>query len=282
MSKVVGYSCPHCGAPLPASVQGAAFCPFCGSTVSVTSGGQAVEPRKFGYEFEYGRYDAQNSIPGARLASEISKLLKPIDVLNQSKARLAELEQRVKLTEENLREYTKNNGKLKYLVPVASLLFLNWVNVAILASVGIACAEYLFFKARFARQSGAMQSAITSDRAKIQETEARLNELHSKYNFSLVPADYLQYEPMSFFVKVLNSGRAASLQQAINIYEDEKHKKKLLRLQEEQNRLKEEELEMQRKQLELAQQKTGVDWGAIAAAAGTVAIAVLTLKGKRK
>ncbi len=46
MSKVVGHSCPHCGAPLPASVRGATFCPFCGSTVTLSSEGQALNPRK--------------------------------------------------------------------------------------------------------------------------------------------------------------------------------------------------------------------------------------------
>ena len=119
-----------------------------------------------------------------------------------------------------------------------------------------------------------------------------MNELKDNYQFDLVPEDYREREAMAYFVKVLRNGRAASLQQAINLYEDEKHKKQVLRLQQEQLALKQEALDVQRqqmeadqaykeKQLELAQQKKGVDWGAVAAVAGTVVAAAIAFKDRQ-
>ncbi len=283
MDTVSAHNCPHCGAPLPPMVNGKATCDFCGSTVNANSGFQyAAMPRQFGYEFEKGRYDAQNSIPGAELAAEIKKLLTPIDDLNQTRTSLSELQTKVKISEENLRVYTDKNKSLPYIIPVGAFLFLLWCEATFLPSLVVSLASWGFLKLRIGRNTKRLQSTYLSCNDRKTQTERHLDELKRTYNFAIIPEEYQYYEALSFFVKALNSGRAASLQQAINLYEDEKHKQKVLRLQAEQNRLKEAELEVQRQQLELAQQKKGVDWGAVAATAGAVAVAALTLKGKRK
>ena len=63
---------------------------------------------------------------------------------------------------------------------------------------------------------------------KYKDASEHLEWLYSAYDFDVVPEDYREPEAMVFFVKVLNSGRALSLNQAINMYEDDKHKKELL------------------------------------------------------
>lgn len=291
MSKVSSHACPHCGAPLPTTKLGTVYCDFCGAAVTLSA--DTSEPRQFGFEFEKGRYDAQNSIPGAELAAEIKKLIPPLDDLRQTTIQLDELKAKVRKAEKELKKGDATNKLLMYILPVASFLVLLWLDASFLAALVVALFIFGFYKIRITGREKSLQTAYKTYKDKMAVTADHLNEVYNSYNFDIVPEEYRQRDPMVFFVKVLNSGRAASLQQAINLYEEEKHKKELLRLQQEQNALKQQELEIQRQQLkdqqefnakklELAQQKKGVDWGAVAAAAGSVAIAAVTLKGKRK
>ena len=291
MSRVSGHVCPHCGAPLHTAKLGTVRCDFCGSTVTLSA--DASEPRQFGYEFERGRFDAQNSIPGAELAAEIRKLIDPLDDLQQTTTQLKELKAKVKKAETALKNGDSSNKLLMYILPVASFLFLIWLDASYLAALVVAVFIFGFYKLRNTGRKKNLEAAYRAYKEKLAVTADHLNEVYNSYNFDVVPEAYRQREPMLFFVKVLDSGRAASLQQAINLYEEEKHRRELLRLQQEQNAIKRQELEVQRQQLkdqkefnkkklELAQQKKGVDWGAVAAAAGSVAIAAATLKGKRK
>lgn len=291
MSRVSGYTCPHCGAPLSTANYGKVRCDFCGSTVTISA--DISEPRQLGYEFEKGRYDAQNSIPGAELAAEIKKLIKPLDDLQQSTTQLNELKSKIQEVEKEINNGDKTNKLLMYALPLTSFFFLIWLNTSYIAAILVALFIFGFYKIRVTNREKSLQTAYVLYKEKMATTADHLNELYNTYNFDVIPEEYQKREPMTFFVKALNSGRAASLLQAINLYEDEKQHKEILRMQQEQNIIKQQELEIQRQQLkdqqefnakklELAQQKKGVDWAAVAAAAGSVAIAALSMKGKRK
>lgn len=291
MSKISGHTCPHCGAPLPSTKRGTVYCEFCGSAVTISA--DASEPREFGYEFERGRYDAQNSIPGAELAEEIRKLIKPLDELRQTTIQLEELKGKFQRAQKELKAGDSTNKALMYTVPIISFfILLMMFDSNFLIALVVALAIFGFYKIRITGREKSLQTAYANYKEKMATTADHLNELYNSYNFDIVPEEYRQHEPMTFFVKVLSSGRAASLQQAINLYEDHKHKRELLRLQQEQNEIKRKELEVQRQQLqdqkefnekklELEQQKRGVDWASLAAAAGSVAIAAAAIK-KRK
>jgi len=291
MSKISDHVCPHCGAPLPITKLGTVQCEFCGSTVALRA--DTSEPRQFGFEFEKGRYDAQNSIPGAELATEIRKLIVALDDLWQTTIQLDELKAEVQKVEKVLKEGDLKNKTRMYLLPFASFSILLLFGTSFLAALFVALLIFAFNKIRITGREHSLQTAYKNYKSRMAETVDHLNEVYNSYNFEIIPEEYRQREPMTYFVKDLNSGRAATLQQAINLFEDEKHKKELLRLQQEQNELKQQELEVQRQQLkdqqefnakklELAQQKKGIDWGAVVAAAGSVAIAAATLKGRRK
>lgn len=292
--KVSNLVCPHCGAPLCSTKRGTVYCEFCGSAVAVTPESPLEnEPRQFGYEFEKGRFDAQNSIPGAELAEEIKKLIPPLDDIRKDTIQLEELKSKVQKLETELKAGDGTNTFLMYILPVASFFFLRWLDASFIVSIVVSLFIFGVYYIRNTGRKKALENAYSSYKEKLATTADHLNEVYNSYHFDIVPEEYRQCEPMKFFVKVLSSGRAASLQQAINLYEEDKHQKGLLRLQQEQNVLKQQEIEVQRQQLkdqqefnakklELMQQKKGVDWGAVAAAASSVAIAAVTLKSKRK
>ena len=294
MSKVSVHSCPNCGAPLPNSERDPKFCPFCGTPIKIVPESVLeIEPRKFGYEFEKGRYDAQNSIPGSELANEIRKLIKPTEELALAYNRLDELEQKVQASEKEMQDSVTANLILMYGLPVVGFYFLYRVNVPVIAAIVSALLFFAVLRISITLRKKARTATYTDYKAKVEAASAHIDKLYDTYNFNLVPEEYLYREAMTYFVKVLSGGRAASLQQAINLYEDEKHRKKQIQIQQEQLALKQQEIDIQRQQLEdqkefnakkleLAQQKKGVDWGSVAAAAGAVAGVALSFKNKRK
>ena len=293
MSKVSSYICPRCGAPLPHATPGTSFCEFCGSPIKVTPESLAeIEPRKFGYEFEKGRYDAQNSVPGAALAEEIQKLIQPLDDLHQTESSYADLKWKTANAKSKLEKAGGYNKILMYTLPLLAFLYLLFVRVPVLAALAVAIGFFAVYRIHFRAREKALRAAYAKSKKQLASIRNHLNELKDNYQFDLVPEDYREREAMAYFVKVLRNGRAASLQQAINLYEDEKHKKQVLRLQQEQLALKQEALDVQRqqmeadqaykeKQLELAQQKKSVDWGAVAAVAGTVVAAAIAFKDRQ-
>ena len=294
MSKATSLSCPQCGAPLPHADPGRRFCEFCGAPITVTPESLLEnEPRKFGYEFEKGRYDAQNSIPGLELAEKIHELIQPLADLHRAEACLADLEKKVALAKEDVEKADRTNKILMYALPLLLFYALFSRGMNIFISLAVALGVFIIYKGTVSLKMQSLQDSYSSYKDQMSSAMEQLNVLLNTYNFDLIPEEYRQREAMIYFVKVLKNGRAASLQQAINLYEEEKHQKRIFRLQEEELALKQQALDVQRQQLEndqefkakhleLAQNKKGVDWGAVAAAAGSVAIAALTLKGKKK
>ena len=175
-----------------------------------------------------------------------------------------------------------------FLLPFVVLAVIVWLygseSIGVAFLIGLFIFGYLWIKRKVT------STVLTNDAntllSRYKEASEHLEYLTKNYNFELIPEEYRNHEAMSFFVQVLSNGRSSTLQQAINTYEDEKHKKTMLRLKKEEVRLQEQQIELQQKNLEqqaeLAASKKSVDWGAVAAAAGSIAIAVLTLKGKRK
>ena len=143
MSKVSSHACPHCGAPLPTTKLGTVYCDFCGAAVTLSA--DTSEPRQFGFEFEKGRYDAQNSIPGAELAAEIKKLIPPLDDLRQTTIQLDELKAKVRKAEKELKKGDATNKLLMYILPVASFLVLLWLDASFLAALVVALFIFGFY-----------------------------------------------------------------------------------------------------------------------------------------
>ena len=289
-------TCPHCGAPLPPTNDDFIICEFCDSTVAIGNDSFNIdEPRKFGYEFELGRYDAQDSRPGVSLAAKIKGLLQPVNELNQTNTIIGELESKLGVANNDLNQYIKTGKAKPFVVPFVVMLLIMMITsgegVAVAWTTGICLFAFLWIKRKINIVTRGKKASQL--RSKYQEAVDHLDQLRQKYDFDLIPEEYRHNEPMKYFIKVLDSGRAVSLQHAITLYEDDKHKKEMLKMQQEQLNLQEQQVLLQKKhiqqqqefneqQLALAAKKKGVDWGTVAAAAGSVALAVLSIKGRRR
>ena len=102
MGNLSCNTCPRCGAPLPPAAKGKTVCEYCGSTVSISSKLHVNDARQFGQDFELGRYDAQNSIPGTELAKQIKDLIEPLEDIQQTIDRVHDLESKKNAAAESL------------------------------------------------------------------------------------------------------------------------------------------------------------------------------------
>ena len=299
MKDIYGFTCTYCGAPLPADVGGTAICDFCGATVLLSPDlpeGKAA--RASGYAFELGRYDAQNSPSGRALAEKIQALLQALEKLETARERVVDRERKRNAAQQACERFDWSSLVKLFAIPLLFPLFsytLSWFYVenSFFFSWVLAFIVFLFLlkKRRSIRTQAERRFAVAS--ADYDDACRQLQQLENAYDFSLIPEEYREKEPMLHFVKTLSSGRAMSLQQAIAFYEEDQHRNELYRLQAEQIALQNQQLELQRQQLqaerdyreqqlELEKQKKASDYKAALAVAGSIAAAAITLRKKRR
>ncbi len=297
MGNLSGLSCPYCGAPLVPAKKGNTKCEYCGSVVTSSISLNINDVRQFGQEFELGRYAAQKTIPGLDLAAQIRELIQPVEELSQTHAHIKELKGKMDAAQTELDKF-RDSGKAKFLWFPLLVLFLTGAlseSGKILSPLpiflGLLAFAYLFLVRK--GKTNRLEKAFSACVEKHQDACNHLEELYRTYDFDLIPEEYRSKQPMMFFIKVLNNGRALSLREAINLYEEDLHRKEVLKLKAEQNKLQAEQNELQRQrlkeeqefheqQLEMAKQKKGVDWGTVLTAAGSVAAVALSVKRKKK
>jgi hypothetical protein len=122
----------------------------------------------------------------------------------------------------------------------------------------------------------------------------RLKVLDRENDFDLIPSEYRTEDAMTSFYRYLRGSRARNLTEAINLYEDEKYKLEMKRLQEEQLAVQKEKMEaekqmhrekMKLKRDELKQMKENsdkteinIDMDGLAAAGGLLAAGTFVYK----
>ena len=121
----------------------------------------------------------------------------------------------------------------------------------------------------------------------------QLKEIDENYDFSIIPPDYRSDEALNYLYKALSNQRALSIHDAINLYEEEKYREEMKKLQREQieaqknqtkemKRLHNEQLELQREQMEMEENKRGLTMDGVLAAGSVVAAGITIAKALRR
>lgn len=294
MKTASAFDCPCCGASLPVKEKGTIICDFCGSSVIIQDDGVSIEnARQLGYEFERGRYDAQNSLQGAALARKIKELIQPIDDLNQTKTQIEELKKKIHSATAKKRSGIDMKWLWLGLFVLFVLLRITHVSVTPLIWLVAIVILALYSLIDKLQRKAAQKEMITLNK-KIDAASAHLKWLYDTYDIDCIPDDYKRAEPMSFFARVLLTGQAMSLHQAIKMYEEDRRQKEAARYQAEQLELQAQQLALQKQklqqerefrerqlqqerefheqQLEQEKQNKGLSLGTAVAAVGTAAV----------
>ena len=85
-----------------------------------------------------------------------------------------------------------------------------------------------------------------------QEKNNQLKSLEQSIHLDFIPKKYRTIDALRFFEEVLQQKRAQNLAQAINLYEEEKHRREVIRLQKEQIEMQVKQIDIERKRAEAA------------------------------
>lgn len=265
--KLTSLECPKCNAPLeinPESTNITCSCCGCHFLIDSESGKAMPDSEdiyKMGYAFERGRYERQSQ-ECRNLANRIKALKEPIMKLQAGKKALELLSTQISCIKTRQQKQASFTEKIKsYRIPVCLLaltIVLSMLGVGLgITLIGIITSVILFWiiSAKRRKDQETVSKLIQQKTEELAKTRNEIHSIATTYDIELIPEKYHNEAAMDFICEVLCNQRAINLSQALNLYEDDLHKKRMENFQREQlemqraERLQRERLEMQRMQM---------------------------------
>ena len=232
--KLVTLSCPKCSAQLQINEElSHAICNYCGYHFLVDDEAKTIKlqnPRQMGRELEIGR----RSVRGGNkdLAQEVYRIKEPLSALSESAIKANTLQKEIKKTESDAHAW------LIVGIVLAALFFALSIQLAIEDKSFSGFAAGLLFTAIFSsvpfiisfnKRSMVKQKQISYEKNVSVITEMK-EELRGM-DIDIIPQAYRYRQAMDFIYQALINQRAMTMQEAVNLYEQEIHNKKMEDLQ---------------------------------------------------
>ena len=219
------------------------ICPQCGGQIDIKSGLSQIKcdycNSVIHVEGEMGVGD-QESIRyelAQELADKIYALIKPWNELQILQTNDKQQRQRVETLEKWSRVISTPMGEKLHYVVIAVIMFFSIIMAVshgnpgeIVAGVILSIGVYIFYLVKYKN----IPDETAKCQAEREETIARIKKLTDEYDFNIIPEDYRNEDAMNFICKALKNRRAYTIQEAVNLYEDELHKRHITQLHEEQ------------------------------------------------
>lgn len=259
--KIVSLECPGCRAPLQVNSElKQAVCNYCGQVFQLEEEKENDGIPTFGNE--RARLDAADAI-AMETAAKIRSLIEPVEELGRLNERKRELSS---LLEDQKEKMDKLNGSLvrkvlwgsaAAVVGIGILLLLGGgvgaFFISLLLGTGLVLLEFLWRKVRPVLIAGVVEKKEKID-AEMAGIDARIKRIGQEHDHSYIPQRYRTPEIMEYFCNALESKRVTTLQQAINLYEDELRHQETVAMHQEQLRVQQEQLRTQQEQVAALQE----------------------------
>lgn len=238
--KLIALECPKCGAQLEVNAElTQAVCNYCGFQFLIDDEVKQVKmnlenPRQVGYELAWG--EAEQKRDECRYNAErIKELIKPVADMN----RLIGERNTLYLQIESLQRKEEEGKDWTALISLCIFTVILLLGEASIfaAVIGLAAAVFSFFICRFWKngqkkiKEAEKAKQLEQKNAQYTALSNRIEQLSQRYDFDYIPIDYRSAEIMKFLYNAIKNQRAVNLQQAINLYEDERHKEEMAELQ---------------------------------------------------
>lgn len=242
--RIVDLTCPGCGAPLSAKGDRKyIFCTYCGKQIFLddTVNVRFSNAYEAGREFERGRQSAAQQGPNMELATKLRKV-------RDRMAQREELERQIELAQGVL--VSAKTAKIDMAGFIIAVIIVVLLALMVHPALAILCLCG-GIAALIAVYNGKKRKKL----AAVAEKQAHLTELVRQKD--KIPRDslginlsekYMTVQALSSLYELVVNERAYTLQQAINLYEDRVHQRKM-------ERLAREQLEAQQRQIELLEQQ---------------------------
>lgn len=240
--KLVQLQCPHCGANLEVGDQIEQFiCNYCGNAFVVDQEIQKHEvkiddAKGLGKELEKGRREASDAAT-SELVEKLGALLNHLKTLEKKNNEF-----------ERLKKYLEQ-GKKSYLIPlyisigmaaIHGMIFFSTMIKAITGKgsfsgiPGLLISAAIFvgipYAVSFMNKRNYEKACVDFEEAS-RDLEEYNRATSGSFDMSIIPPDYTSVNAIEFLYRALRNQRAKTVQEAVNLYEDELHKSRMEELQ---------------------------------------------------
>ena len=232
--KLITLSCPKCSAQLQINEQlNHAICNYCGYHFLVDDEAKRIEiqnPRQVGRELELGRRSVRGG--NQELAQEVLRIKEPLSAINHNTSQAEALKRQM--------SGEKSAGiAFVILAAVVVILFLGVsIQLAFEQSkpghVGTGIVASFFFGGipflvgfLFMRSSKNKKARCEEHLKAIEKAKAELQET----DISIIPPAYRNIYAIDFIYQALINQRAMTMQEAVNLYEQEMHNNRMETIQ---------------------------------------------------
>ena len=258
--KIISLECPCCKAQLQVNSElKQAACNYCGQMFQLE---EEKDNRQMTFDNERDRLDAADAI-AMETAEKIRSLIEPLEELERIKEKKEMLSASLAQQKEKLE---KLNGSLVRkilwgsaagIVGIGILLLIGGgvpaFFVTLLLGTGLVLLEFLWRKYRPVLLAGMVEKKEKTE-AEIAIANEQIQTIRREHDLSYIPERYRTPEIMRFLCDALESKRVTTLQQAINLYEDELRHRQMYEMQQEQLRIQQEQLRTQQEQVATLQE----------------------------
>ncbi len=263
--KIITLECTNCGGHIKVNSslkQG--VCNFCGTPFMVDDEVKRVkidfdDATQVGYDFEKGRMNAQNDGADPALIQAVQALIEPVCGLDSLREQTAMLRRQLEKDTRQAEFLQTDMGRfLPAAVGAGLIMLITIMGTASGGGISTFFGGLFFATAVFAGiffgQKVYVWDLEKKNAQKVYDIDNNDQEIEyfqevlKQYDVSIIPKKYRNRDAMTYIHQVLECRQAVTMQQAVNLYEDE------LRRREEAAR-RERELEIQREQLELQRQQ---------------------------
>ena len=235
--QLLSMVCPKCGANLEINpTLKEAFCQYCGAKLLV-DGMQATN--------QMGQPVADRNL--LELLQSIAPVLADkeavIPHLNQKQKSLQYLENKaskpivpIEALNDKINSYISPQYEKKFLIIgiICTVLSILSVYSFIIFSPVAFCFIFLYIQIKERAKIAKLIERTKTEVSELSQKMNSYNEALSKYSTDVIPPIYQTAEAVDFFLAALSNQRATTMQQAINLYEEDKRNKKMDAMQKQQ------------------------------------------------
>lgn len=254
--KVHSLKCPNCAAPLEInSSLLEATCNYCGCEFLVGNISERVSviidnARQVGHDLEHGRFDAYGEI-NQSLASKVKKLIQPAAELSNIEAEIGSLRKQLNELQDKEDTLLLNAVKVKPYILPALIVVISVLSMTHGSKKFSDCFPWLCFATAWVVLSIVIRRirilVLRMRRSSIEkrhyDKKSKVDNIYFSFDFDIIPENYRSEEMVRFIYNALQNQRAMTIQQAINLYEDDQHKSQMEALLREQIDLQKQQLE---------------------------------------
>ena len=223
-------------------------CPNCGAEIKIDRSRKEAYCESCGTKLFVEDIQSTNQLGQPVADASLVDLLKNVAPLYSEKA---SMDSQIKEKEDSIKLYQSKANSIKlpfYNVEYLNIYLIAAVVCGVLTLIGLYANAYMFllcgaltvgavYMYLNTKEKQAVMQEIVKNQSDISDLKKASDDVDrklSEYAIDAIPQQYRQSEAIIFFCGVLENQRANTMQQAINLYEEDKRNKKNIEIQEAQ------------------------------------------------